>query len=94
MDGIYLKRTKTKGNIYYKIFRRVPGGHDEYIRMAGTPRAILEKLVLLDKLKGEDQQIKQIKDQLRLTETKPKKDQQTSINENPGFFRGREGGLK
>lgn len=79
-EDLYLKRAKTKGINYYKVFRRVPDGKDEYVRMAGTAEAINAKLVLLEKLKGQDQQMQQIRDQLSKSEEKIKKDQHSSID--------------
>lgn len=79
-ENYFLKKTKTRGQNYYKIFKRDQDGKEIYVMMAGTPTKIYEKLVLLEKLKGSDQQLLRIRDQILLRKDIEEIDQQTNNN--------------
>ena len=87
-DDLYLKKSKTRGITYYKVFRKVQGGKDEYVMMLGTLPALCDKLVLLKKLQDQDQQIKPILDHLSRTRRKADKDQGKHFNLEGGVLEG------
>lgn len=74
-EELYLKKSKTRGITYYKLFRKCPGGKDEYVLMLGTLTALYLKLVKLKKLEDQDQQFKPFLDQLIKTKKEDEKDQ-------------------
>jgi hypothetical protein len=60
MTDYYFKINKTNGTEYVQIWKRVPGGKDEYVDSVGSPKKALSILVELKKLKEQTKKYEEI----------------------------------